>query len=168
MAESLNFKVGDSVVYPSHGVGKVVDIEIQSISGSKLELFVINFEKEKMSLRIPVTKAKKIGLRHLVSSVDMQKVISILQSKAKIAKGMWSRRAAEYENKINSGELLLIAEVVRDLYRSSDDTDRSYSERIIYESALSRLVAEYAILSNVDSTIAMDNILRYIRGKEAA
>lgn len=168
MAEGLNFKVGDSVVYPSHGVGKVVDIEIQSISGSKLELFVINFEKEKMSLRIPVTKAQKIGLRHLVSSIDMQRVICILQSKAKIAKGMWSRRAMEYETKINSGELVLIAEVVRDLYRNSDDTDRSYSERIIYESALSRLVAEYAILSKVDNSIALDHILGYIKGKEAA
>lgn len=168
MTDGLLFKVGDSVVYPSHGVGKVVDIEIQSIGGAKIELFVINFTKEKMSLRVPVKKAEKIGLRHLVSHSEMQKVIDVLQSKAKISKGMWSRRATEYESKINSGELMLIAEVIRDLFKNTEDTDRSYSERVIYEAALNRLASEYAILYNIDNLKAMDQILDYIKEKQAA
>ncbi len=164
----LPFKIGDDVVYPSHGVGKITDIENQVIAGVKIELFVIQFKKDKMSLRVPVKKALKIGLRHLVSREIMDKVISVLQSKAKTSKGMWSRRATEYETKINSGQLELIAEVVRDLHRGNDDTDRSYSERVIYESALERLATEYSILYKIDLKQATDQLLELIKTKVAA
>jgi CarD family transcriptional regulator len=165
---ALSFSIGDSVVYPSHGVGKIIDMENQLIAGIKIELFVISFEKDKMSLRIPIKKAQKIGLRHLVSRKTMDKVVDVLQSKSKTTRGMWSRRAADYEAKINSGELILIAEVVRDLYKNTEDTNRSYSERIIYEAALERLIAEYSILYNIDSKKATEQLLDLVREKAAA
>lgn len=162
------FKAGDCVVYPSHGVGKIIAIENQSIGGMQMNLFVINFEKEKMSLKIPTAKAEKIGLRHLLSIKEMEKVIDVLRSKAKTTKGMWSRRASEYDSKINSGNLMLIAEVVRDLYKNSEGTDRSYSERVIYESALNRLVAEYSILYSLELKQAHEQVLEFIREKQYA
>ncbi|MCH9753274.1 MAG: CarD family transcriptional regulator [Alphaproteobacteria bacterium] len=168
MTNSVSFSIGDSVVYPSHGVGKIVDIEVQLISNMKIELFVVDFEKDKMSMRIPSKKAQKIGLRHLVSRKEMDLVLDVLQSTPKPARGMWSRRAAEYEAKINSGSLSLAAEVVRDLYKNSEDTNRSYSERIIYESALSRLVKEYAVIYKIASDKAEEQVLSVIRAKQAA
>jgi len=168
MVTSVSFSVGDSVVYPSHGVGKIVDIEVQLLGDIKVELFVVNFEKEKMSMRIPLKKAQKIGLRHLLSRKEMDQVLEVLQSSPKAARGMWSRRAAEYESKINSGTLSLTAEVVRDLYKNSEDTNRSYSERIIYETALSRLTKEYAVVYSVDVAKATERLLSVIRSKQAA
>jgi len=168
MVHDMTFNIGDSVVYPSHGVGKIVDIEVQLISDIKIELFVVAFEKEKMSVRIPLKKAQKVGLRHLVTKKEMDEVVKVLQSHPKPAKGMWSRRAAEYQSKINSGVLVLTAEVIRDLYKNSEDTNRSYSERIIYEDALSRLAREYAVIFNVDVTKAVERLLGAIREKQAA
>ncbi len=165
---ALSFRVGDSVVYPSHGVGKITDIESQLLAGMDISLFVINFEKDKMSLRVPVQKAIKIGLRHLVSTKEMTQVIDVLQSRAKIARGMWSRRATEYESKINSGNLVLIAEVIRDLYKDSEEMERSYSERMIYESALNRLCTEYAALYKIDFKQAIERVLNFVRDKQAA
>jgi len=168
MVTSSLFNIGDSVVYPSHGVGKIVDIEAQLISDIKIELFVVEFEKDKMSMRIPLKKAEKIGLRHLVSRKEMDLVLDVLQSAPKTAKGMWSRRASEYEAKINSGALDLIAEVVRDLYKNSEDTNRSYSERVIYESALSRLTKEYSVIYKIEIDKATEQLLSVIRAKQAA
>jgi CarD family transcriptional regulator len=168
MVNELTFSIGDSVVYPSHGVGKIIDIEIQLISDVKIELFVVAFEKERMSVRIPLKKAQKVGLRHLVTKKEMEEVIKVLQSHPKPAKGMWSRRAAEYQSKINSGALVLTAEVVRDLFKNSEDTNRSYSERIIYEDALSRLAREYAVIFNVEVNKASERLLGAIREKQAA
>jgi CarD family transcriptional regulator len=168
MTSSVSFSIGDSVVYPSHGVGKIVDVEVQLISNMKIELFVVDFEKDKMSMRIPSKKAQKIGLRHLVSRKEMDLILDVLQSSPKPARGMWSRRAAEYESKINSGSLILAAEVVRDLFKNSEDTNRSYSERIIYESALLRLVKEYSVIYKIVSEKASEQILSVIRSKQAA
>lgn len=168
MATERNFKIGDNVVYPSHGVGKIIDIETQAIGGIEMQLFVIHFEKEKMSLRIPTKKATKSGLRALSSFDQVEKVLSVLRSRPKTSKGMWSRRASEYESKINSGELSLIAEVVRDLHKNVDDPDRSYSERLIYESALNRLSSEYAALNNIERENAITQIVDLIREKQAA
>lgn len=168
MAVERNFKIGDSVVYPSHGVGKIIDIEVQAIGGIEMQLFVIHFEKEKMSLRIPTKKATKSGLRALSTDDEVKKVLSVLRSRAKTSKGMWSRRASEYESKINSGELSLIAEVVRDLHKNVDDPDRSYSERLIYESALNRLSSEYAALNKIERESAITQIVEVIREKQVA
>ena len=168
MINSVSFSIGDSVVYPSHGVGKIIDIEVQLISDIKIELFVVDFEKEKMFMRIPLKKAQKVGLRHLVSRKEMDMVLDVLQSCPKTARGMWSRRAAEYLAKINSGVLALTAEVVRDLYKNSEDTNRSYSERIIYEDALSRLTKEYSVIYAVDVSKATERLLSVIRSKQAA
>jgi CarD family transcriptional regulator len=168
MAIGVSFNIGDSVVYPSHGVGKIVDIEEQLISDLKIDLFVVNFEKDKMSMRIPMKKAEKVGLRHLVTRKEMDKVLDVLESTPKAARGMWSRRAAEYEAKINSGELILVAEVVRDLFKNSADTNRSYSERVIYESALSRLVKEYSVIYKTSLEKASEQLLSVIKEKQVA
>jgi CarD family transcriptional regulator len=168
MTQAQEFKVGDRVVYPAHGVGEIIDQESQIIGGMQISVFVISFSKEKMTLRIPVARAAAVRLRHLSSREEFNKALDILRGKAKSSKGMWSRRAQEYETKINSGDLLAICEVVRDLYKNVEDPDRSYSERVIYESALNRLVGEFAAIENVDVKDAMDSILDHIREKEAA
>ncbi len=168
MITDMNFKAGDSVVYPSHGVGKIVDTELQTIGGIEMQFYVIHFEKEKMSLRIPVRKARKSGLRSLSTDNEVEKVLEVLRSRPKTSKGMWSRRANEYELKINSGALSLIAEVVRDLYKNVDDPDRSYSERLIYESALNRLSSEFAALNQIEHTVAISQIIDVIREKQVA
>lgn len=144
------FKVGDSVVYPSHGVGKITNIEVQIITGIEMKLYVIMFDKDKMVLRVPVNRAEKAGLRQLSNSSEFKKAIATLRSKAKISKGMWSKRAQEYEGKINSGSVVSIAEVLRDLYGNINDPNRSYSERMIYESALERFTHEYAVAESLD------------------
>jgi len=162
------FKVGDKVVYPSHGVGEIVKIESNSIGGASLKFFVIHLEKDKLSIKIPVKKAEKIGLRLIITNKNMNKVMDILSEKPKSHRGIWSKRATEYEAKINSGELLLIAEVIRDLYRDSTNTDRSYSEKVIYDMALNRLATEYALLKKVDSKKALEKILGFIEEKQVA
>jgi len=144
-----SFCEGDYVVYPTHGVGKVAAIERQSIAGHDLELFVITFDRDRMTLRVPIPKARKSGLRKLSSNSVMQTALSTLRGRAKVKRAMWSRRAQEYEAKINSGDPISIAEVVRDLHRSASQPDQSYSERQIYEAALERLAAELAAVEAI-------------------
>jgi len=149
-----SFDEGDYVVYPTHGVGQVVAIENQEIGGLKLQLFVITFERDRMTLRVPVAKATKSGLRKLSSRTIMDTALSTLKGRAKVKRAMWSRRAQEYEAKINSGDPVSIAEVVRDLYRNANQPDQSYSERQIYEAALERLASELAAVERIDTEAA--------------
>ena len=145
---SLTFNAGEYVVYPTHGVGKFADVTKQNIAGSELELLVVNFDKDKMTLRIPTSKIQHVGLRKISDDKTMNEAFATLKGKAKIRKIMWSRRAQEYENKINSGNPVAIAEVIRDLYRNENIAEQSYSERQIYEQAVSRLASEVSVYSN--------------------
>ncbi len=168
LSESRNkitFKSGDFAVYPSHGVGKIADIERTMVLGQDFSCYLMYFEKEKLTIKIPVNSSEKIGLRHLVSKSQMEEVFSILRSGVKKLKGMWSRRAQEYETKINSGDIMLLAEVLRDLTRDIEDGDRSYSERIIYETAVHRLAAEYAVIYGIDFEEAKDKIISTAKDK---
>ena len=144
------FRPNDFVVYPAHGVGKIVSIEKQEVAGITLELFVISFEKDKMTLRVPTHKATDVGMRSLSSPDVVSKAMTTLKGKARVKRAMWSRRAQEYEQKINSGDLIAIAEVVRDLHRSDDQREQSYSERQLYEAALERLTREVAAVAGSD------------------
>lgn len=157
------YQAGQYVVYPAHGVGRIEAIESQEIGGIKLEVYVIYFEKEKMTLRVPVNRAEKAGLRALSTGGDLTKAFQTLQGKAKVARGMWSRRAQEYETKINSGDIVSIAEVVRDLHKNIDQPDRSYSERMIYESALTRLTNEVAAAESIDHSEATKRVLAMLK-----
>ena len=145
---SLTFNAGEYVVYPTHGVGKVSDITKQNIAGTELEMLVVNFDKDKMTLRIPTAKLSNVGLRKISDEKTMEEAFNTLKGKAKVRKIMWSRRAQEYENKINSGNPVAIAEVIRDLYRNENIAEQSYSERHIYEQAVDRLASEVSIYSN--------------------
>ncbi len=167
MTKTLEFKVGDKVVYPSHGVGEILAVETQSISGFDLQVYVISFTQDKMTLRVPVTRAAASGLRALMDITDVSKVYSTLKGKPKQGNRMWSRRAQEYETKINSGDLVAVAEVVRDLYKNVD-SDRSYSERTIYESALNRLASEIAVLEEINKESAISKLVEFLREKIAA
>lgn len=153
------FSSGEYVVYPAHGVGKVADITKQSVAGTELELIVVNFAKDKMTLRIPMAKAETTGLRKISNADTINEALTTLKGKAKVKKVMWSRRAQEYENKINSGSPVAIAEVVRDLYRSENLAEQSYSERQIYEQALDRLANEYAVFENISPADATQKLL---------
>lgn len=167
--KAASFKVNQYVVYPAHGVGQIQSLETQTVGGFELEVFVIYFEKDKMTLRVPVNRAEKAGLRGLSNDGDLEKAFKTLKSKAKIARGMWSRRAQEYEGKINSGNIISIAEVVRDLHKNIDQPDRSYSERMIYESALARLTNEVAAAEDIDQIAATDRVVTMLNEmKEAA
>ncbi|TCS63664.1 CarD family transcriptional regulator [Varunaivibrio sulfuroxidans] len=150
MAEEMTFKSGDFVVYPTHGVGKVTDIEKQEIGGHQLKLYVITFSSERMTLRVPTSKVATSGLRKLSTKKMMESALSTLKGRARVKRTMWSRRAQEYEAKINSGDPVAIAEVVRDLHRSTDQPDQSFSERQIYEAALERLASEVAAVDKTD------------------
>ena len=152
--QKMPFKPGDFVVYPTHGVGKVVSIEIQEIAGHKLKLFVISFDRDRMMLRVPVAKATSSGLRRLSSRKKMENAMETLKGRARVKRTMWSRRAQEYEAKINSGDPISIAEVVRDLHRTEDQPDQSYSERQMYQAALDRLARELAAVEKIDETAA--------------
>ena len=149
-SKKLDFKPNEYVVYPAHGVGKIVSVEEQEIAGVTLELFVVSFEKDKMTLRVPTHKATEIGLRSLSSPETVSRAMSTLKGKAKVKRAMWSRRAQEYEQKINSGDLIAIAEVVRDLHRNDEQREQSYSERQLYEAALERLTREVAAVGGGD------------------
>ena len=157
-AKKKDFQPNDFVVYPAHGVGKIVSIESQEVAGFELELFVIAFEKDKMTLRVPTHKATDVGMRSLSSPDVVSKAMTTLKGKAKVKRAMWSRRAQEYEQKINSGDLIAIAEVVRDLHRTDDQREQSYSERQLYEAALERLTREIASVAGNDETAAAAEI----------
>ncbi len=158
MADDYMCKPGDFVVYPTHGVGKVVSIETQEIAGHNLKLYVISFDQERMTLRVPITKAPTSGLRKLSSRKIMDTALTTLKGKAKVKRTMWSRRAQEYEAKINSGDPVFIAEVVRDLHRNEDQPDQSFSERQIYEAALDRLACELAAVEKIEKEMATEKL----------
>jgi CarD family transcriptional regulator len=157
-AKKPEFRPDEFVVYPAHGVGKIVSIEEQEIAGFRLELFVINFEKDKMTLRVPTHKAVDVGMRQLSTPEVVSKALDTLKGKARVKRAMWSRRAQEYEQKINSGDLMAIAEVVRDLHRADDQREQSYSERQLYEAALERLTREVAAVAGVDEAGAQRKV----------
>jgi CarD family transcriptional regulator len=152
------FKTNDHVVYPTHGVGRIMKIEEQEVAGTKLELFVITFEKDKMTLRVPTMKAKAVGMRKLSSTDVVTNALNTLKGRARIKRTMWSRRAQEYEAKINSGDLVSIAEVVRDLHRASGQPEQSYSERQLYEAALARMAREVAAVEKTDEVTAVKRV----------
>jgi CarD family transcriptional regulator len=154
MAKAHEYSSGDYVVYPTHGVGRVQGVESQEISGDILELIIIKFEKDRMTLRVPVGKAKHSGLRKLSSRKMMDSALTTLKGRSRVKRTMWSRRAQEYEAKINSGDPIAIAEVVRDLHRNADQPDQSYSERQMYQAALERLVRELAAVEKIDEAAA--------------
>ena len=160
MAISANaFDVGDYVVYPAHGVGRVTGVETQQVAGMKLEVFVVAFEQDKLILRVPVAKAASSGMRALASTRIVGDALKTLGGRARIKRTMWSRRAQEYEAKINSGDLVSIAEVTRDLFRADDQPEQSYSERQIFEAASSRLARELAAMEKTDEPAALQKIL---------
>jgi len=152
--DNNEFNTGDFVVYPSHGVGRIEAVETQTISGYELKVFVISFEKDRMTLRLPVGKARGAGLRRLSTPIEMKAALTKLKGRTRVRRAMWSRRAQEYEAKINSGDPTSIAEVVRDLYRNSGQADQSYSERQIYQAALDRLAREFAAVEQIDEATA--------------
>ncbi len=152
---AISFDVGDYVVYPKHGVGRVIELQNQEIAGMQLELYVLRFEKEKMTLRVPVNKAESVGMRKLSSDKTLKEAMETLKGKPKVKRTMWSRRAQEYEAKINSGDLISIAEVVRDLHRAENQPEQSYSERQLYESALDRMAREVAAIERIDRDAAI-------------
>ena len=167
----MNFKAGDHIVYPAHGVGTVTGIETEHVVGMDVEVFVILFDQDKMTLRVPTAKAWNSGMRGLANPNVLKDAFTTLKGRARIKRTMWSRRAQEYESKINSGDLLLLSEVVRDLHRTDEQPEQSYSERQLYERALDRMVREVAAINSSDRGAAMDEILETLakaRAKAAA
>ena len=162
MAVKSKFKKGDYVVYPTHGVGRITGTEKQEIAGQQLHLFVIEFPKEKMTLRVPVAKADTSGLRLLADSAVMNTAYKTLKGKSRVKRTMWSRRAQEYEAKINSGDPVSIAEVIRDLHRNAGQPDQSYSERQIYQAAFERLAREVAAIDGLDEDAAVEKLERVL------
>jgi CarD family transcriptional regulator len=158
LTQRQGFKTNEFVVYPAHGVGQILAIEEQEIAGARLELFVINFMKDKMTLRVPTAKVANVGMRKLSEPALVKRALETLKGRARIKRTMWSRRAQEYEAKINSGDIVAIAEVVRDLYRSESQPEQSYSERQLYEAALDRLSREIAVVQHVTETEAVKEI----------
>ena len=156
------FKPNDHVVYPTHGVGKVSGVIEQEVAGFKLELFIIEFEKDKMTLRVPVNKAKSVGMRKLSSPEIVGNALNTLKGRARIKRTMWSRRAQEYDAKINSGDIMAVAEVVRDLYRSERQPEQSYSERQLFEQALDRMAREIAAVKKIDDDQAVKELEEYL------
>jgi CarD family transcriptional regulator len=163
IAKAETFVEGDHVVYPTHGVGKVERIAVEEIAGHKLELIHITFEENRMTLRVPVAKARTAGLRKLATRQLFDKALDVLRGKARVKRTMWSRRAQEYEAKINSGDPLSIAEVVRDLHRNAGQPDQSFSERQIYEAAMDRLAAELGALDKTDKQTAITKLTEFLK-----
>ncbi len=169
--KKLSFKPGEFIVYPAHGVGKIIAVEKEEIAGMELELYVIDFEKEKMRLRVPTNKCEQIGMRKLSGKDIVEEAMKVLRGKPKVKRTMWSRRAQEYEAKINSGDILFVAEVVRDLFRPDDQPEQSYSERQLFEAALDRMAREVAAVRKVNEAQATEEIravLAEARGGKAA
>jgi CarD family transcriptional regulator len=163
LIKASGFATGDHVVYPTHGVGQIVETETQSIGGMDLHLFVITFEKDRMTLRLPIAKVRNSGLRRLATKKEMLTALTRLKGRSRARRTMWSRRAQEYEAKINSGDPSSIAEVVRDLYRNAGQPDQSYSERQIYQAALDRLAREFAVIEKIDETTAAERLEQMLR-----
>ena len=162
-----DFQINDFVVYPSHGVGRIVDEEIQNVAGFELKMYVLTFDKDKMTLKVPKDKIESTGMRKLSSPNTIGKALQVIGGKAKVKRAMWSRRAQDYEQKINSGELILIAEVVRDLHRNDEQREQSYSERQLYEAALERLTREIAAVDGVEERKAQEKVDKVLDGKAA-
>ena len=156
--KSMDFHPNEYVVYPAHGVGQIISVEEQEIAGIKMELFVISFDKDKMTLRVPTAKATSVGMRGLSSPDVVSRAMDTLKGRARVKRAMWSRRAQEYEQKINSGDLISIAEVVRDLHRNDEQREQSYSERQLYEAALERLTRELAVVDGIDEIKAQQRV----------
>ncbi len=154
-SQRQGFKTSEFIVYPAHGVGQITAIEEQEVAGMTLELFVIEFQKDKMRLKVPVAKALTIGMRKLAEGNFVDRALKVLQGRARVKRTMWSRRAQEYDAKINSGDLISIAEVVRDLYRAENQPEQSYSERQLYEAALDRMAREIAAVKKLSETEAV-------------
>ena len=167
-SKKLDFRPNEFVVYPAHGVGRIITIEVQEIAGVTLELFVISFDKEKMTLRVPTAKATSVGMRVLSSPDVVDKALTTLGGRARVKRAMWSRRAQEYEQKINSGDLISIAEVVRDLHRGEDQPEQSYSERQLYEAAIERMTREVAAVEGLDDAKAAQRMVEALDKKVAA
>jgi CarD family transcriptional regulator len=165
--KKAEFRPDDFVVYPTHGVGRIVSIEEQEVAGLRLEMFVISFEKDKMTLRVPTARATEIGMRGLSTPDLVEQALNTLKGKARVKRAMWSRRAQEYEQKINSGDLMSIAEVVRDLHRNDDQREQSYSERQLYEAALDRLTREVAAVSGMDEAGAQKKVETVLTARAA-
>lgn len=163
----LAFKVGQNVVYPAHGVGQITSVEKQTVAGMDLEVYVVAFEQDKMILRVPTNRAEASGMRALAGSKLVENALKTLGGRARVKRTMWSRRAQEYEAKINSGDLISIAEVVRDLHRGEDQPDQSYSERQLYESALDRMARELAAVEKIDKAKAMEKLAESLAKKKA-
>ena len=162
-AKHADYSAGDFVVYPTHGVGKVLGVETQEISGISLDLIIIKFDKDRMTLRVPVDKAENSGLRKLSTRKVMDTALATLKGRSRAKRTMWSRRAQEYEAKINSGDPVSIAEVVRDLHRGADQPDQSYSERQMYQAALDRLAREVAAMERIDEEAAANKLEELLR-----
>lgn len=159
----VDFAAGDHVVYPTHGVGKILRIERQLIAGFELDLMVVEFERDKMTVRVPLSKVNSVGIRKLSTPQKMRTALDTLKGRARVKRAMWSRRAQEYEAKINSGDPVSIAEVVRDLHRNAGQPDQSYSERQIYESALDRLMRELAAVERIDEEAATKKLEKILK-----
>ncbi|WP_419903344.1 CarD family transcriptional regulator [Kiloniella sp.] len=154
MGKQIEYSAGDYVVYPTHGVGRVQGIETQEISGVTLELLIVTFEQDRMTLRVPMARAESSGLRKLSSRKLMEDALTTLKGRSRAKRTMWSRRAQEYELKINSGDPVMIAEVVRDLHRGPEQPEQSFSERQMYQAALERLAREFAAVEDIDEDSA--------------
>lgn len=161
------FDIEQHIVYPAHGVGRITAVETQTVADMSLEVYVVSFEQDKLILRVPTAKAKSSGMRPLASAKVVGDALKTLGGRARIKRTMWSRRAQEYEAKINSGDLISIAEVVRDLHRAEDQPDQSYSERQLYESALDRMARELAAVENIEHGEAVDRLSKSLAKKAA-
>jgi len=161
-AKKINFKIGELVVYPAHGVGKISNVEEQEIAGVKLELYIVDFEKEKLRLKVPTNRAESKGMRHLADRTMIEGAMKVIRGRARIKRTMWSRRAQEYDAKINSGDMISVAEVVRDLYRSDRQPEQSYSERQLFEQALARFARELAAVRKVDEDQCIRELEDYL------
>ncbi len=162
VAKKIHFKIGELVVYPAHGVGKISNVEEQEIAGVKLELYIVDFEKEKLRLKVPTNRAEQKGMRHLADRTMIEGAMKVIRGRARIKRTMWSRRAQEYDAKINSGDMISVAEVVRDLYRSERQPEQSYSERQLFEQALARFARELAAVRKVDEDQCIRELEEYL------